>query len=164
MLAIIDFTNDDDALTAEQQELDDHDDCVSKLMIRTLRLISTLSPTATDGLCRTLTRCLERLREKLAEAVNAIPEDRSDGDSACTLEQYAEQIADIKVEMKDICTCILNIELTGDDPITGTQNAIEQMIFRCSVAIRKRLRASTDTVTREAVTTTPKTPGAKLPK
>ena len=41
-LAIIDFTDDDDALTAEQQELDDHDDRVSELMIRTQRLVSTL--------------------------------------------------------------------------------------------------------------------------
>ena len=66
--------------------------------------------------------------------------------------------------MKDICTCTLNIELTGDDHITGIQNAIEKTIFRCSVGIRKRLRASTDTATREALTTMPKTPGAKLPK
>ena len=65
------------------------------------------------------------------------------------LEQYAEQSADVKVEMKDICyPCTLNIELTGDDPITRTQNTIEQTIFQCIVAIRKRLRASTNTTTR----------------
>lgn len=80
------------------------------------------------------------------------------------LEQYAEQIADVKVEMKDICTCTLNIELTGDDPITRTQNAIEQMIFQCSVVVWKRLRASTDTTTRETSMTSPRTPSAKLPK
>ena len=166
-LAIINLTDGDEALTAEQQELDDHDDRVSKLTIRIQRLVSTLSPTATDGLCRTFTRHLERLRGKLAgiqEAVNAIPEDRIDDDSACVLEQYAEQIADVKVEMKDVGNCIFNTELTGDDPIMRTQNAIDQTIFRCSVTIRKRLHALTDTTTREALVTMPRTPGAKLPK
>ena len=67
-LSIIDFTDDDDALTAEQQELDDHDVRVSELMIRSQRLVSTLSPTATDGLRRTLTRRLERLRQKNLKA------------------------------------------------------------------------------------------------
>ena len=37
-------------------------------------------------------------------------------------------------------------------------------MFRCSVTIRKRLRALVDTTTREALVTTPRTPGAKLPK
>ena len=163
-LAIIDLTDGDEALTAKQQELDDHDDRVSELTIRAQRLVSALSPTATDGLRKTLTR---RLREKLIgiqEAVNAIPEDRGDDDSACMLEHYAEQITDVKVEMKDICTCTLNIELTGDDPIMRTQNAIEQMIFQCSLVVRKRLRASTDTTTRETPTTSPRTLSAKLPK
>ena len=166
-LAIIDFTNadDDDGLATEQQELDDHDDRASELTIRIQRLISTLSPSTTEGLSRTSTRRLTRLQEKLAViqgALNAIPEDRSDDDSACTLEQYAEQIADAKAGLKDVQNCMLNIELAAEDPILRTQDEIEQTIFRCSVAIRKRLRASTDTTTRD--TPTPRAPGAKLPK
>ena len=52
-LAIIDPTNDDDGLTTEQQELDDHDDHASELTIRTQRLISTLSPQQSMGLDQT---------------------------------------------------------------------------------------------------------------
>ena len=32
-------------------------------------------------------------------------------------EQYAQQITDVKVELRDVGNCIFNIELTGDDPI-----------------------------------------------
>ena len=161
-LSIIDLTDDDTDLAAEQQELDDHDDRASELAIRVQRLISTLSPSTIEGVSRTSSRRLSRLQEKLdviQGVVNAIPEDRSDDDSACTLEQYIEQIADIKAELKDVQTCLLNIDLTAEDPIIRTQDEIERTIFRCSVAIKKRLRAST---TRD--TPTPRTPGAKLPK
>ena len=49
-LAVIDLTDDDEALTTKQQELDDHDDYVSELTICVQRLVSNLSPTVTDGL------------------------------------------------------------------------------------------------------------------
>ena len=94
IVAIIDLTDDDDDPAVEQQELDDHDDHASELTIRVQRLISTLSPSTTDELCKTSTRRLTRLQDKLAViegAVNAIPEDCGDDDSTCTLEQYAEQ-------------------------------------------------------------------------
>ena len=124
-----------------------------------------MSPSTADGLSKITTRRLTRLQEKLAvieRAVSAIPEDRDDDDSACTLEQYAEQITDLKAELKDAHTCMLNLELVAEDPIIRTQDEIEQTIFRCSVAIRKRLRASTDATTCD--TPTSRAPGAKLPK
>ena len=42
-LAIINLTNGDEALTAEQEELDDHDDRASELTIAIQRLLTTLS-------------------------------------------------------------------------------------------------------------------------
>lgn len=164
-LAIIDLTNDDEGLDAEQQELDDHDERVSELTIRIQRLISTLSPSTIDGLTKTSTRRLTRLQEKSAViqgAVDAIPDDHGDDDSACTLEQYAEQLADVKTELREIQTCLLNVDLAAEDPIMRAQDEIERTIFRCSVAIRKKLRASSDTTTRD--TPTPRAAGAKLPR
>ena len=55
------------------------------------------------GLSKITTRCLARLQEKLAViqgAVSAVPVDCDDDDSACALEQYAEQITDLKGELK----------------------------------------------------------------
>ena len=78
------------------------------------------------------------------------------------LEQHAEQIADMKTELKEIQTCLLNVDLEAEDPIMRAQDEIERTIFRCSVAIKKRLRTSTDTTTRD--TPTPRATGAKLPK
>ena len=45
-----------------------------------------------------------------------------------------------------------------------TQVKIKRMIFRCSVDIKKRLRASVDTTTRDTPPSAPRTSGAKLPK
>ena len=56
----------------------------------------------------------------------------------CTLEQYTEQTTDIKAELKDVQTGLLNTELAAKDPIVRTQHEIEQTIFQCSVAIRNR--------------------------
>ena len=164
-LAIIDLTNDDEGLDAEQQELDDHDERVSELTIRIQRLISTLSPSMIDGLTKTSTRRLTRLQEKSAViqgAVDTIPDDHGDDDSACTLEQYTEQLADVKTDLREIQTCLLNVDLAAEDPIMRAQDEIERTIFRCSVAIRKKLRASSDTTTRD--TPTPRAAGAKLPR
>ena len=76
----------------------------SELTIHKQRLISTLSPSTIDGLSKTSTRRLTRLQEKFAViqgAVDAIPEDHDD-DGACMFEQHAEQIADVKTELKEI--------------------------------------------------------------
>ena len=43
-----------------------------------------------------------------------------------TLKQYAEQIADVKTELKQIQTCLLNVELAAEDPIMHTQSEIER--------------------------------------
>ena len=163
--AVIELTDDDDGLAAEQQELDDHDDRASELTIRIQRLISTLLPSTIDGLTKTSTRRLTRLQEKSAViqgAVDAIPEDHGDDDSTCTLEQYAEQIADVKTELRDIQTCLLNVELAAEDPIMRAQDEIERTIFRCSVTIKKKLRASSDSTTRH--TPPPRATCAKLPR
>jgi len=87
--------------------------------------------------------------------------DCDDDDSACALEQYAEQITDLKAELKDAQTCMLNLELVTEDPIIRTQDEIEQTIFQCSMAIRKRLCASTDATSHH--TPTLRAPSAKLP-
>jgi len=121
-----------------------------ELTIHVQLLISILSPSTADGLSKITTRHLTRLQEKLTViegAVSAIPEDRDDDDSACTLEQYADQITDLKAELKDSQTRMLNLELVVEDPIIRTQDEIEQTIFQCSVAIRKGLRALTDATT-----------------
>ena len=105
------------------------------------------------------------LREQVAAtqtAVTAIPED--DENSACTLEQHSEQIADAKSELKDVRASTLEIELATEDPIVGTQVEIECMIFRCSVDIKKRLCASVHTTTHDTPPSAPRTSGAKLPK
>ena len=56
------------------------------------------------------------------------------------------------------------MELATEDPIVRTQVEIEHMIFRCSVDIEKKLRASVNTTTHDTPPSAPRTSGAKLPK
>ena len=79
-------------------------------MITIQRLVSALSPSTTDGLRKTLTRRLSHLQEKVVVILGAIDVIPDDNDGTCTLEQDAEQITDIKVDLKDIQSCIFNIE------------------------------------------------------
>ena len=51
-LAITDLTDDDDGLAVEQQELHNHNDHRSDLVIHIQRLVSTLLHSMTDGLCK----------------------------------------------------------------------------------------------------------------
>lgn len=62
-LAIIDHTDGEEGLVAEQQALDDHDDSISELTIRIQRLISSVIPSSTDELRKASTRHLTRLQE-----------------------------------------------------------------------------------------------------
>ena len=162
-LAIIDHTNDEEGLVAEQQALDDYDDTISELTVRIQRLISSMTPSSADELRKASARRLTRLQEKLTgigEAINAVTDDEDD--SLCTLEQYAEQVSDLKMELKDVQNRLLHIELGAEDPLLTSQNEIEHTIFKCSLAIKKRLRTMADNPPPE--TPTPRTPGAKLPK
>ena len=58
--------------------------------------------------------------------------DIDDPDAKCILEQHTEQILDLKIELKGL------VDLDTGDPILRSQNEVEQTIFRCSLAIKKR--------------------------
>ena len=59
---------------------------------------------------------------------------------------------------------MLNVDLAAEYPIMRPQDEIERTNFQCSVAFRKRLRASTDTTTRDTCMPTTRASGARLPK
>lgn len=88
-LAIIDRTDEEEALEEEQRALDDNDDSVSELLIRILRLINTVTPSKTPIVA---TKQLALLRAKL-ESIDVSVRDLDDAevDSMYVLEEYREQ-------------------------------------------------------------------------
>ena len=159
-LSIIDLTEDEETLTEEQQALDDHDDQVSELNTRIQRLTSLLTPSSASNLRKSSLRRLARLREKLAGIRASIDVVTDDDDGVCTLQQHEEQIADLKKELKEIQTSLLDVDLETSDPLIEAQDAVERAIFECSLAIKKRLHSTV--VVRASAT--PEATGAKLPK
>ena len=159
-LSIIDLTEEEEALTEEQQALDDHDNQVSELNIRIQRLTSLLTPSSASNLRKSSLRRLAHLKVKIASIRGSIEVVTNNDDGVCTLQQYQEQIADLKKELKEIQSPLLEVDLERSDPLIEAQDAVERDIFQCSLAIKKCLH-STAVIKPSA---TPEATGAKLPK
>ena len=71
MLAIIDLTDEEEALALEQEALDNHDDIISELTIRIQRLLSTLMPSPARDLHKSTTKRLARMQERLGAVIDA---------------------------------------------------------------------------------------------
>ena len=126
MLAIIDLTDREEASALEQDALDDHDDIISELTICIQRLISTLMPSPARDLQKSSNRRLARMQEKLDAVEKTICRmDIDDPDAECILEQYTEQILDLKIELKDVRNSLHLVDLDTEDPILHSQYEVQ---------------------------------------
>ncbi len=102
------------------------------------------------------------MKEKLAGISTSIGTVTDDDDGVCTLQQHRQQIADLKKELKEIQSALLDVDLEAGPPLVEIQDAIERVIFEGSLSINKCLRATVV----DGASTAPgvHAPGAKLPK
>ena len=88
-LAIMDRTNEEDALVDEQQVLDDNDDQVSELSVRIQCLITLATKSKSLEVAREANRQLTLLQAKLKSIDTAIHDlDNTEEDIACIFEGY----------------------------------------------------------------------------
>ena len=159
-LKIMDLTTTEEALTEEQQALDDHEDIISELSIRVQRLIAFVTPSASSDALKLSTKRLTLLQGKLKEIDTAVKGMDDDEDNICALEEYRDQIAGLKSELSEIKTAILGSDAGTDDPVMNAQAEVDKLAFECLLAIKKRLRSSV--VGRPAASS--ETSATKLPK
>ncbi len=126
------MTDGEEALTEEQEALDNHDDQVSELDVRIQRLVSSLTPSPVPDIQRLSLRRLTHLKEKLAGISTSIDTVTDDDDGVCTLQQHGEQIADLKKELKEIQNALLDVDLEAGDPLVKIKDTIERAIFEGS--------------------------------
>ena len=159
-LAIVDLTDDDEELSSEQGALDHHDDKMIEVGARLQRLISAITSSSKRATLKRLLHLKEKLRS-IGESVSTATEDVDDG--FCKLHQHEEQLLELKINLRDIRTTILGLDIEDTDPLTEEQSSVESAIFECSLAIKKQLHSNREE-NDSSTTSSTNSSGVRLPK
>ena len=109
----MDLTSTEEALAEEQQALDDHED-ISELSIHVQRLIVSVIPSASSDIQKLSTKRLALLQGKPKDIDAAVKGMDDDEDNVCALEEYRDQITELKGELSEIRTAILGSDAGTD--------------------------------------------------
>ena len=95
-------------------------------------------PSTSPDVARMATRQLQLLKTKL-ESIDASVHGLSDDedDIVCTLEEYRDQVSEIKAELSVISTSLLSSDVPTDDPVMQTQARTDKAVFDCMLKIKK---------------------------
>ena len=161
-LAIIDRTDEEEALIEEQQALDEGDDQLSELSVRIERLMALASKG--QDTVRVASKQLALLQTKL-ESINTAVSGLSDTeeDVACILEEYRDQVTEVKAELASLKTTLLSSDASADDPIIQDHTRVEKLAFDRLLSIKKRIRTIITSMPRATETTATKLPKLELP-
>ena len=132
-LAVVDLTDGDEPLEAEQVTLDAHNDLVASLTIRIMALIESTNPASSPRIKgRELLVCkCTRLEARLAETNTALSSLTSD--NKFRLQQYSDQLRDHKSELSDINNALLMLTSEESDPLSEKIPELERSLFECSL-------------------------------
>ena len=113
---------------------------------------------------RVANRQLTLLQTKLKSISAAVCDiDDTEEDAACTLEEYREQVTEVKSELAALKTSLLASDVPTDDLIMQDQAQVEKIVFDHLLTIKKRLRALAATSTKATEASTTKLPKLELP-
>ena len=149
---------DDTTLGKEQDILDEHDDEVSALTIRLQKLITTYSSISTPDARKMPARKLTRLEKNLAAMNERIDSWTGGEDESCLIQQFEEEVVDLRRELGNARDDLLPLELDDSDELSVTLAKLEKMIFNCSLNLKKLLK------NRVIEPPAPETKGVRLPK
>ena len=160
--ALIDLTDDEDALAKEQEVLDNHDDLVAELSVRVKQVIAASSPSTSDSSRRISSRKLVHLQKSLTAITSMISDSSTTPSDICLLRQYEERTNGINCELVKTRDDLHRLELEETDEPFELQDRLETQVFDCSVKIKKLLSSASGL----PVTSTPSSDskGVKLPK
>lgn len=159
-LTLVELTEDDDALIAEQATLDEHDDLVAALTVRIMTLAdSTTTSTKAVSAREFLVRRCERLESRLTETATALTSLTCE--DVCKLQQYQEQSLDFKREMAEISNTLLSLTLEESDDLPSRVTDLEKRLFDRSLSLKELSRSGT---TPSSSLSHPDPKGVKLPK
>ncbi len=149
-LALVDLTDDEEALGKEQDALDAHDDDISRLAERIQAVISAYSRESVDSLSSSSAKLLTKRLLHVQKGVSSVRESVSTMSTTsvdvCRLQQHEEQMADYKDELRSLSREILSLDLEEGDALLDSEAALTKAIFDCSVEIKRLLQSRSSTV------------------
>ena len=138
-LAIVDLTDDEDALVTEQDALDAHDDDVSRIGLRLRKVISTCTTSTDVSRHKILFKRLSRLETMLASITTDLLSLPSGSDEVIMLHQFEEQLTEHKRELTDVRNLLYTLDLEDSDNLNILHAAVEKTLFDLSLNIKKHL-------------------------
>ena len=164
-MQVIDKTEDDHRLEAEQDTLDKHDDVVASLTSRLQHVIDagaapTPAAAADPRERRLVTLKLTRLETCLEETKATISALTVDTSELSLLQQHQEQLLDYKRDVATTYDRVVALEPEPDDELLGRHTRVKKLLFDCSHLVKRLLNAQSGTV----LSTPTSTKGTKLPK
>ena len=144
--ALIDLIDDTESMLKEQDILDGHDDEMATLSTRIKRLIAVCDSSSEFGPRKIASRRLVRLERNLFTINERIGSLSGGPDDVCLLHQYEEQLRDLKVELKDICSVLLSLGVEESDQFYTSQTQLDKEQFDCSLKIKRLLFPSGQTL------------------
>jgi len=158
-LSIVDITEGEESLAAEQDALDTHDDEAAQLGLRLRKLISLCSSPSKADARKVPHKRLTHIQRALSSITAALSSLPSGSDGIVLLRQYEEQLSEFKTELGDIRNSLYALDLEDSDELSTLQVTVEQAVFDRSLDVRISL-LSHDT----SSASSPGSKGLKLPK
>lgn len=156
------FEEDSEDLEKEHEVLDKHEDDVTATSLRLQKLITCSSSVMDAGAEKASSRKLSRVERRLRATSDALALINEDHDDVPLLEQYQEQMGDVKKELSDIYEEFVAVDLPDDHALVIRHADLEKLHFDCSHIIKKLLGSHASRTTKAAATPADKT--SKLPK
>ena len=163
LMATIDET-DEESIASEQNALDKHDGDVDILSIFIQRLLAATNPNSTSSSNehKSLSRNLALLDESLETidvAVNSLSPETED---LALIQQYQEELSDIKGQLATYRDCLSHLELPEDDELRVRYSQLKTLHFNCCHKIKKIINSQGSSSSTLSTSTDAK--GLKIPK
>ena len=123
--ALIDLTDDEDALAKEQEALDSHDDLVAELTVRVKQVTAISSPSSNESSRRIASRKLVHLHKSLVSITSVVCDASTTISDTCLLRQYEERTNDINRDLVKTRDDLHGMELSDDDKLFELQDSLE---------------------------------------
>ena len=156
--------SDEESIAAEQEALDRHDEDIDALSVRIQRLLLNTNPSSTEssGEQRSLSRSLAVL-EKSLQTINAALESLPpESDDLALIQQYQEELSDVKTELTTCRDCSYRLELPEDHDLCVKLSELKTLHFYCCHSIKKILNTISSSTSPLSTGTDAK--GLKIPK
>ncbi len=145
---LIDYLEEEDELSEQQEVLDQTDDDIATMRFRLSQLITWTTPTDPDERGRKITdedergrriinrklAHVERTLQSIHDSVSALDPEAPDKH---LVKQYEEQLNDIKSNLNTTHSDLLSLEIEDTDELYTNHMGLERLLFECSLQVRR---------------------------